>query len=100
MFVEKLTPDQIKSFLIQHTACEQDIEVEFLEATLILYQVTNYKRFPNSKKKDRLITITDDSLTDIPNTTWCSYLYKIFGEEYKQWYEECQKKLHKKIFGT
>jgi len=100
MFVERLTTDQIKNFLIQNTACKTDIEVEFLEGTLFLYLVTNYQRFPNSKKKDRLITITDTSLTDIPDTTWCSYLYNIFGEEYMRWYEGCQKEVHKKIFGT
>lgn len=101
MFVEKLTTDQVEKFLIQNTACEEDIKVEFLEGTLFLCYVTNYKRFSHSKKQNRIITMTDHSLTDIyDDTTWCSYLYKIFGEEYMRWYEECQKQIHKKIFGT
>lgn len=96
MFVEKLTNEELRDFLIMYKSCEEDVKIEFLHG--FLYHVDNFVKYKGAKKESKLIAITDFKFDYITDVVWLRYLYSIFGKEYMNYYDEVALRFHKQIF--
>lgn len=86
MFIERLTSEDIKKYLVNNTPCDNDVEVIFSNGKS--WRVLNYIETKRSGKRVGSIHLTDFNFNHIYNKNWCLYLYSLFGEEYLKHYEE------------
>ncbi|MDO4283156.1 MAG: hypothetical protein Q4D02_05905 [Clostridia bacterium] len=95
MFVERLTEEQVREFLITYKNCGEDVKVEYLHG--FLYYVDNYVD-RGTRKKSEIIALTDFRFEYEVDADWMRFLYGIFGKIYMDYYDEKALKFHKEVF--
>ncbi|MDO4283155.1 MAG: hypothetical protein Q4D02_05900 [Clostridia bacterium] len=89
MFTERLTNKDVKAYLMEHTPCQNDVEVMTIYGKN--WRILNYIASKGAKKRMRSINLTDFNFDHIYNKEWCLYLYSLFGEEYLAYYDRLAK---------
>lgn len=94
MFVKRLTEEQIKDFLDEQ--CDRDyFKYEFTHNKKREIIVATVKYLHNSEEFDSFWLSNFEAIGSCSSSLeniWLRYLYKIFGEEYKESYlENCAK---------
>lgn len=96
MFVERLTNEELRNFLIEQKSCDEDVKIEFFHG--FLYHVDNFVRYKGAKKESRLLAITDFKFDYMADVKWLRYLYSIFGKEYMDYYDDVALRFHNQVF--
>lgn len=91
MFVERLTEEQVKEFLDEQYDKDY-FKCEFHKSE----RITGKAEFLNNSDEDDIFWLSDFevilTISVSMERNWIKYLYKIFGEEYKEAYlAECAK---------
>lgn len=105
MFVERLEDKQIVEFLCDVLDCKETDLKLFTIFTMERHKLCTLETYFNNETKLETLPLWDDKIpTGDPKLTiddcldWKKYLYKIFGEEYKNWYIDKLTKKFEKIF--
>ncbi len=96
MFVERLSKKQFADFIskIPGFLNVKETDIKFTDVI-----TEGYILFTLSQSRsNELIIATDKYIIDEHCTSWCNYLYSIFGEEYKNWYIKQLKNEYEMIF--